>query len=234
MKKKLVVFTGSGISAESGIPTFRDSVKGLWENFNVDEVCTAGCLKKDPEKVHEFYNTLRDKYSKCEPNEAHKVLAELEKDYDVTIITQNVDDLHERAGSSDVIHLHGEMMKCRDSGNTNYIFDIPEDENGNRHTYPGMKIDGHPIRPHVVFFGEDVPNMDRAIYAVRDAEIFVIIGTSLVVYPAASLTEYVDDKVPVYYIDPYPKPNPYIQNLTMITKPATKGILELKELLKQE
>lgn len=230
--KKLVVLTGAGISAESGIPTFRNAVDSLWENYSVDDVCRAGCLKKNPEAVHDFYNSLRKKYSKAQPNSAHYALAELEKDYEVTIITQNVDNLHERAGSTHVIHLHGEIMKCRDTGNTKYIYDIPEDENGERNTYPGMEIDGHKIRPHVVFFGEDVPNLELAASEVKSADICVVIGTSFNVYPAAGLIQYADWEAPVYYIDPEPAPLPDYPWVEVIKDKASEGMKELIEKLK--
>lgn len=232
--KKLVVLTGAGISAESGIPTFRNAVDSLWENYSVEDVCTVGCLKKDPEKVHEFYNMLRKKYSSAKPNAAHYALAELEKDYDVTIITQNVDNLHEQAGSTHVIHLHGELMKCRDTGNTRFIYDIPEDENGEHNTYPGMKIDGRTMRPHVVFFGEDVPNLELAASYVKNADICVVIGTSFNVYPAAGLIQYADSDAPVYYIDPDPAPIPDYPWVQVIKATASEGMKELINTLKDK
>lgn len=234
MKKKLVVFTGSGISAESGIPTFRVSSDGLWENYNVEEVCMAGCLEKNPEKVHEFYNMLRKKYGAAEPNAAHITLAELENDYDVTIITQNVDNLHEKAGSSNVLHLHGEMMKCQAEDESNLVMDIPTDENGEYNTYPDKEINGHLVRPYVVMFGEAVPNMDKASEIAREADIFVIIGTSLSVYPAASIIQDVTFGKPIYYIDPWASVNPFYPEITLIKQPATKGVEILKEKLKND
>lgn len=234
MKKKLVVLTGSGISAESGIPTFRGAVGSLWENHNLEEVCTAGCLKKDPELVHNFYNMLRKKYGQCKPNSAHYDLAKLEENYDVTIITQNVDNLHEQAGSTHVIHLHGELMKCRDTGNTRFIYDIPQDENGEYNTYPGMKIEGRTMRPHVVFFGEDVPNLELAASYVKNADICVVIGTSFVVYPAAGLVQYVPYGNPIYYIDPNPAYTPDYPDIQVIKAPATVGMKELIQKLKDE
>lgn len=233
MKKKLVILTGAGISAESGIPTFRNAVDSLWENYSVEDVCVAGCLKKDPETVHEFYNMLRKKYGQCKPNAAHYALAELEKDYDVTIVTQNVDDLHERAGSTHIIHLHGELMKCRDTGNTRFIYDIPEDENGERNTYPGMEIDGRKVRPHVVMFGEDVPNLELAASYVKNADICVVIGTSFNVYPAAGLVQHVPYGNPIYYIDPSPASTPMYPDIQVIKAVATKGVEELISKLKE-
>ena len=232
-KKKLVVLTGAGISKESGIPTFRDAVDGLWENYNINDVCTAEAIKKDPELVHKFYNELRNKYKDANPNDAHKLLAELEKDYDVYIITQNVDNLHEQAGSTNVLHLHGEIMKCRDTGNTEYIFDIPQDENGKYNTYHGMKIDGHSVRPHIVFFNEDVPNISKAQTLMKNADICVIIGTSFKVYPAAGLIDYVHFGNDIYYIDPFPQIDQVIySDVKIINKVATEGVKELIKLLK--
>lgn len=228
--KRIVILTGSGVSVESGISTFRDA-GGLWENFNIEEVCTAGCLKKDPEGVHNFYNMLRNKFKDCPPNEAHKAIAELEKDYEVTVITQNVDNLHEKAGSTHVIHLHGEIMKCRDTGNTKFIYDIPQDENGEYNTYPGMKIDGRTMRPHVVFFGEDVPNLELAASYVKNADICVVIGTSFNVYPAAGLVQYVPYGNPIYYIDPNPAYTPDYPDIEVIPEVVTKGMKILKEKL---
>lgn len=227
MKKNLVILTGAGISAESGIPTFRNAVDSLWENYSVEDVCVAGCLKKDPEMVHNFYNMLRKKYGAAKPNAAHYALAKLEDDYDVTIITQNVDNLHEQAGSTHVIHLHGELMKCRDTGNTKFIYDIPQDENGEYNTYPGMKIEGRTVRPHVVFFGEDVPNLELAASYVKNADICVVIGTSFNVYPAAGLVQFVPYGNPIYYIDPNPAYTPDYPDIQVIKEVATKGVEEL-------
>ena len=204
---------------------------GNLRNTRIKDVCVAGCLKKDPETVHEFYNMLRKKYGQCKPNAAHYALVELEKDYDVTIVTQNVDNLHERAGSTNVIHLHGELMKCRDTGNTKFIYDIPEDENGEYNTYPGMEIDGHKVRPHVVMFGEDVPNLELAASYVKNADICVVIGTSFNVYPAAGLVEYANG--PVYYIDPAPAPTPEYPWVQVIKATASEGMKELIVKLKE-
>ncbi len=233
-KKKIVVLTGAGISKESGIPTFRDAVDGLWENYDINDVCTAEAIKRNPELVHNFYNELRAKYKDAKPNEAHKLLYELEKDYDVEIITQNVDNLHEQAGSTKVLHLHGEIMKCRDTGNTNYIFDIPCDEEGNYNTYHGMKIDGHTVRPHIVFFHEDVPNITKAASLMKKADICVVIGSSMQVYPAAGLIDYVNVGNPIYYIDPFPSIDQVsYPDVQVIDEVATKGMEILTEKLKK-
>lgn len=231
--KKIVILTGSGVSAESGIPTFRGAADSLWEGVNVMEVCSAGCLKKNEENTYAFYNMLRNKYCKCKPNEAHKAIAELEKDYEVTVVTQNVDNLHEQAGSSHVIHLHGELMKCRDTGNTRFIYDVPQDENGEYNIYPTTRIDGRKMRPHVVFFGEDVPNLELGASFVKNADICVVIGTSFSVYPAAGLIEYAPDDCPIYYIDPNPAPTPGYQNITVIRATASEGMKELTKILKE-
>lgn len=233
-KKKLVVLTGSGISAESEIPTFRGAADSLWEGVNVMEVCTAGCLKKNEDNTYAFYNMLRNKYKDCKPNAAHIALAELEKDYDVTVITQNVDNLHEKAGSSHVIHLHGELMKCRDTGNTRYIYDIPQDENGEYNIYPTTRIDGRKVRPHVVFFGEDVPNLPLAASYVKNADICIVIGTSFVVYPAAGLVDYVPYGNPIYYIDLNPVYLPDYPDVKVIKATASKGMKELAVMLKTD
>lgn len=233
-KKKIVVLTGAGISKESGIPTFRDAVDGLWENYDINDVCTAEAIKRNPELVHNFYNELRAKYKDAKPNEAHKLLYELEKDYDVEIITQNVDNLHEQAGSTKVLHLHGEIMKCRDTGNTNYIFDIPCDEEGNYNTYHGMKIDGHTVHPHIVFFHEDVPNITKAASLMKKADICVVIGSSMQVYPAAGLIDYVNVGNPIYYIDPFPSIDQVsYPDVQVIDEVATKGMEILTEKLKK-
>lgn len=228
MKKKLVISTGAGISAESGITTFRDS-GGLWEQYPVMDVASADGFRRDPELVHRFYNDRRDALLKALPNEAHKILVELEKDYDVYIITQNVDDLHERAGSSNVLHLHGELMKIRSVKNPDYIETLSPE---NLHTTPRTRgRNGDLMRPHIVFFQEAVPNIEPAIELAEEADIFVVIGTSLAVYPAASLIHYVRKGTPIYYIDPHPASTAGIPNVTVIEKPATLGMAELRDLL---
>lgn len=227
-KQKLVVSTGAGVSAESGIKTFRDA-GGLWENYPVMQVASAEGFARDPELVHHFYNERRKDLVKALPNAAHKALADLEKDYDVYIITQNVDDLHERAGSSKVLHLHGELMKIRSMYDPDYteILDIEHLE-----TTPATKgRNGHPMRPHIVFFNEPVPNIEKAAELVGEADIFVVIGTSLVVYPAAGLIRCVRPGTPIYYIDPNPASTAGIPNVTVIKEPATKGMQTLAKLL---
>lgn len=220
-KKKLVVSTGAGVSAESGISTFRDA-GGLWENYPVMQVASAEGFRRDPELVHEFYNARRRDLLKAEPNAAHRALAELEKDYDVYIITQNVDDLHERAGSSHVLHLHGELMKMRSVTNPDYIEPLRIEH---LETTPATRgRNGDPMRPHIVFFNEPVPNIDKAIRLAQEADIFVVIGTSLVVYPAAGLINCVRPGTPIYYIDPNPADVSGIPDVTVIKEPATKGM----------
>ncbi len=220
-KKKLVVSTGAGVSAESGISTFRDA-GGLWENYPVMQVASAEGFRRDPELVHEFYNARRRDLLKAEPNAAHKALAGLEKDYDVCIITQNVDDLHERAGSSHVLHLHGELMKMRSVTNPDYIEPLSIEH---LETTPATRgRNGDRMRPHIVFFNEPVPNIDKAIRLAQEADIFVVIGTSLVVYPAAGLINCVRPGTPIYYIDPNPADVSGIPDVTVIKEPATKGM----------
>lgn len=230
MKPKLVISSGAGISAESGISTFRDA-DGLWENYPVMEVCSADGFARNPGLVHKFYNERRRQLQDALPNAAHKALVDLEKDYDVDIITQNVDDLHERAGSSNVLHLHGELMKMRSVLAPDYIEPLSPD---NLETSPGTRgKNGHPMRPHIVFFQEAVPNMEAAIDIVRQADIFVVIGTSLVVYPAAALINYVRDGVPIYYIDPNPaKGVEKIPGVTVIPEKATVGMEILAKILR--
>ena len=220
-KKKLVVSTGAGVSAESGISTFRDA-GGLWENYPVMQVASAEGFRRDPELVHEFYNARRRDLLKAAPNAAHKALAELEKDYDVYIITQNVDDLHERAGSTHVLHLHGELMKMRSVTNPDYIEPLSIEHLETTQATRGRN--GDRMRPHIVFFNEPVPNIDKAIRLAQEADIFVVIGTSLVVYPAAGLINCVRPGTPIYYIDPNPADVSGIPDVTVIKEPATKGM----------
>ena len=226
MKKKLVVLTGAGISAESGIKTFRDS-DGLWEGHDVMEVATPEGWRKNQELVLDFYNQRRTELGKVMPNQAHLDLAELEKNFDVHIITQNVDDLHERAGSTKVLHLHGELLKVRSTKNKNHILDWPED------LYTGdLDENGHQLRPHIVWFGEDVPALEEAIEITETADYFAVIGTSLQVYPAAGLISYTYSITPVFYIDPKPIAIPNIQNkVEVIAKPASEGVAILREKL---
>lgn len=230
MRKKLVISTGAGISAESGIKTFRDA-GGLWENYPVMDVASADGFRRNPGLVHEFYNQRRRDLLQAQPNAAHRALVELEKDYDVYVITQNVDDLHERAGSKNVLHLHGELMKIRSITHPEYVESLTAD---NLETTPETRgKNGDPMRPHIVFFQEAVPNIEKAIDLAQEADIFVVIGTSLAVYPAASLLYYVRKGVPVYYIDPHPAATPDIPNLTVIPEPATKGMETLVRLLEK-
>lgn len=237
MKQRLVISTGAGISAESGISTFRDA-GGLWENYPVMDVCSADGFARNPAVVHRFYSERRKGLVDCLPNDAHKALVELEKWYDVWVITQNVDDLHERAGSHNVLHLHGELMKVRSLRHPERVYTLSSE--GSVITTPGVTDplvttpdsrdpEGDPVRPHIVFFQESVPNIEPAIELARSADIFVVIGTSLVVYPAASLLHYVRPGVPVYYIDPAPAAVP--SNVTVIPEKATSGVLKLVKLL---
>lgn len=225
MKKKLVISTGAGMSAESGISTFRDA-GGLWENYPVMQVCSADGFRANPALVHEFYNARRRQLVDCKPNGGHYGLVDLEKDYDVYVITQNVDDLHERAGSSKVLHLHGELMKARAIDDDTKVFTLKPEACD---TSPDTIIEGHHVRPHIVFFQEAVPNFEPATALVAQADIFVIIGTTLSVYPAAALLQYVKPGTPVYYIDPKPAKVP--PHVTVIPLGATAGIARLAQLL---
>ncbi len=226
MKKKLVVLTGAGISAESGIKTFRDS-DGLWEGHNVMDVATPEGWHKNPNLVLDFYNQRRRQLHEVNPNLGHYTLVELENDFDVTIITQNVDDLHERAGSSHVVHLHGELLKVRSTKNENHILDWKTD------LFLGdFDSDGNQLRPHIVWFGEEVPALDEAISITQTADYFTVIGTSLQVYPAAGLISYTPKTTPVFYIDPKPATIPNLYNpLETIPMNATEGIPFLKNRL---
>lgn len=226
MKKKLVVLSGAGISAESGIKTFRDS-DGLWEGHNVMDVATPEGWKKNPELVLDFYNQRRKQLQTVEPNLAHKILTELENDFDVFIITQNVDDLHERAGSSNVLHLHGELLKVRSTNNYNRLLDWKDDL-----LSTDVDENGFQLRPHIVWFGEDVPALEEAVKITLEADFFVVIGTSLQVYPAAGLIDYVDSNVPIFYIDPKPIAIPNLRNpLEVFANVTSEGMKLLKEKL---
>jgi NAD-dependent deacetylase len=224
-KKHLVVLSGAGISAESGLKTFRDS-DGLWEGYDINEVATATAWRRNPERVLEFYNMRRKNVKEAIPNQAHIALAELEKGYDVTIITQNIDDLHERAGSTKVVHLHGEIFKMRSENDYNLVYSIYDD------IKLGDKADdGSQLRPHIVWFEEPVPVFEEAIPLVRSADLFLIIGTSLVVYPAAGLVNYVPYDIQKFIID---KKIPYgeaLPNLKAIEKGASEGMRELCQML---
>jgi NAD-dependent deacetylase len=225
-KKKLVVLTGAGISAESGLKTFRDS-DGLWEGYDVTEVATPRAWRKDPKLVLEFYNMRRRNVAEANPNAAHIGLADLENDFDVHIITQNIDDLHERAGSTKVLHLHGEIFKMRSEADETLVYDIRGDIN-----FGDTAEDGAQLRPHIVWFEEPVPMIEAAARLTSTADIFVVVGTSLVVYPAAGLVNYAPIECPKFIVD---KKVPYtssLHKLTAIEKPATEGVRELKEKLK--
>lgn len=228
--KKLVISSGAGISAESGIKTFRDA-DGLWENYPVMDVASADGFRRNPELIHRFYNMRREQLLSVQPNAAHLILKELENDFDVQIITQNVDNLHEKAGSSKVLHLHGELMKVRSMTHPERVYELKEE---NLYTSTETRDEyGDPVRPHIVFFQEAVPNIEPAIEMAGEADIFVVIGTSLVVYPAASLMNFVRRDVPIFYIDPNPAPVPKNSNITVIAKTATEGMAELAEILKK-
>ncbi len=226
--KKIVVLTGAGISAESGIKTFRDA-DGLWENHDIQEVATPEGFHKNPALVLKFYNDRRRQLFDVEPNAGHSALVELEKQYAVTIITQNVDDLHERAGSSHVMHLHGELRKSRSSTNSSLIYDCQEDIN------IGDKAgDGSQLRPHIVWFGEDVPMIQYAAEAVSEAQIVIVVGSSMQVYPAAGLVSFAYGKADIYYVDPQPALNYELKqrkNLTVIAEPATTGVRKVVDKL---
>ncbi|WP_425075682.1 SIR2 family NAD-dependent protein deacylase [Psychroserpens sp. S379A] len=224
MKKHIVVLTGAGMSAESGLKTFRDA-NGLWEGHDVMKVATPEGFANNPELVLEFYNQRRRQLLEVKPNTAHFDLVALEENYNLSIITQNVDDLHERAGSSNVVHLHGELLKVRSTGNQTDIQFWTKDL-----IVGDLCNKGYQLRPHIVWFGEAVPMIDKAMQICTTADILVIIGTSMQVYPAASLMHYVSENTPIYFIDP----NPAIEskhNLTVISETATKGMKMLKALL---
>lgn len=228
MKKKLVFSTGAGMSAESGIRTFRDA-NGLWEEYPVMQVASADGFRANPALVHKFYNDRRRQLVEAQPNAGHLAIAALEEKYDVYVITQNVDNLHERAGSTKVLHLHGELMKVRALDDDSRVYTLPDDNGGSLETTPETVIDGHRVRPHIVFFQEAVPNFEPAVELAAEADIFVVIGTSLAVYPAASLLHYVRRGVPVYYIDPNPAAVP--QGVTVIRETASAGLVTLARIL---
>lgn len=225
-KKMIVVLTGAGISAESGISTFRDS-DGLWEQYRVEDVATPEGYHRNPGLVLDFYNQRRRQLFDAQPNEAHRQLVRLEEKYDVRIVTQNIDDLHERAGSTHVLHLHGELTKGRSDRNPNLIVDI-----GDRDIKLGDKApDGTQLRPHIVWFGEAVPNIEPAAALCEEADIFIVVGTSMAVYPAAGLIHYVQSGVPCYVVDP--KEVPVSRKVTFIKEVATRGVTELVNKLMQ-
>lgn len=222
-KKHLVVLSGAGISAESGLKTFRDS-DGLWEGFDVYEVATPRGFAKNPQLVLDFYNMRRKDVAAAYPNEAHKVLAELEKQFDVTIITQNIDDLHERAGSSNVMHLHGEIFKMRSCANSNTIYNC----SGEIHV-GDLAEDGSQLRPHIVWFEEPVPMIEAAIAVIETADLFLVVGTSLAVYPAAGLVQYAAPAIPKFMVDKNIPDGIQISKLITIEQPATLGMKILQE-----
>lgn len=230
MKQKLVFLTGAGVSAESGISTFRDA-DGLWEKYPVMEVCSADGFRRNPALVHDFYNARRRQLLEVEPNAAHRAIADMERDYDVMVVTQNVDNLHERAGTppEHIIHLHGELMKVRAIDDESLIFPLAADA---LDTTPQTLIDGHRVRPHIVFFQEAVPMIEPAAEIVAEADILVIVGTSLNVYPAAGLINYARPDARVFYIDP--NPAAVSPRVTVIAEPATRGLVTLRNILQSK
>jgi len=226
-KPKLVVLSGAGISAESGLRTFRDS-DGLWEGYNIEDVATPRAWRRDPQLVLDFYNMRRRGVLEAQPNAAHIVLAQLEDRYDVRIITQNIDDLHERAGSTNVMHLHGEIFKMRSEHTEHLIYDIKTDIQ-----LGDTASDGAQLRPHIVWFEEPVPMIEKAVPVMYDADIFLLIGTSLVVYPAAGLVDYVPDTVMKYVIDKSIPPVRRYANVVPIEKSATEGVIDFVRMLNE-
>lgn len=222
MKKRIVVLSGAGMSAESGIKTFRDD-DGLWNNYRVEEVASPMAWASDMDMVLEFYNQRRKQLLECEPNEGHKALARLEDKFDVHIVTQNVDDLHERAGSSNIIHLHGEIRKVRSTKDPSIILDLDGWELKAGDLCPL----GSQLRPHIVWFGESVPNITKGAEIVTTADILLVIGTSMQVYPAAGLVHYAPVDCKKYYIDPNASQNAMISKLTTINEKAGKAVPEL-------
>lgn len=227
-KKKIVVFSGAGISAESGIKTFRDS-GGLWEEYKIEDVATFDAWKKNKELVLEFYNQRRKQILEAVPNDAHLIVADFQKDFDVQVITQNIDDLHERAGSEKVLHLHGEIMKGRSTLKSHLVYPLKHWE---------IKIGdrcelGSQLRPHIVWFGEDVPEMTKAIEIATDADLFITIGTSLNVYPAANLIHVVKNEIPKFLIDPNVLNLDSINNLTVLRTTAVEGMKLLSKKIRK-
>ena len=228
-KKRLVVLSGAGMSAESGISTFRDS-GGLWEQYRIEEVATPEAFIENPKRVLDFYNHRRKQLDEVEPNRGHQIIAELEQRFKVQVITQNVDNLHERAGSTQVLHLHGELTKVRSSKHPELIYDI-----GTKPIHLGDLCEkGAQLRPHIVWFGESVPAIDQAVPLVSKADIFLVIGTSLNVYPAAGLIRFAQTKGSKYLIDPHPVEVPFGMNFTVISKSAGEGMEQLFERLKKD
>ena len=234
MKKKIVVLTGAGVSAESGFATFRDQ-GGLWEKYSVEKVATPEGWRENPDFVNEFYNGLRHQLVEAQPNAAHKLLAQLEKDYDVVVVTQNVDNLHERAGSTKVIRLHGELMKVCSSDDPEDPRYVRELTSGHLDVLPTDKAaDGSRLRPFIVWFGEAVPEIERAAAECMNADIMLIIGTSLQVYPAAGLIRYCPQHIPVYLIDPKEVATPHGYDVTVIKDIASKGMERLLKMLPRQ
>lgn len=225
--KKLVVLTGAGISAESGLRTFRDS-DGLWEGYNIEDVATPQAWRKNPELVQQFYNERRKNVLEVQPNAAHLALAALEKDFEVTIITQNIDDLHERAGSANVVHLHGVITRSQSSKNPNLTYPI----NGWELKMGEVCELGSQLRAHVVWFGEDVPMIEKAAKICANTDIFMLVGTSLAVYPAAGLLDFVPDEVPKYIVDPKIPLISRFRNVIRVEEKATVGVVKVAEMLK--
>lgn len=226
----IVVLTGAGISADSGLATFRDS-DGLWANHKIEEVCTAEAMTYNRKGVIDFYNERRKELLGVQPNAAHVALKTLESAYNVRIVTQNVDDLHERAGSSNVLHLHGELRKLRSSRDAGATVQI----DGWKQDYDSKHTDGSLLRPHIVFFGEAVPMLPKAVDVCSGAEIFIVVGTSLKVYPAASLVRYIRRDIPVYLVDPGNPDIGYMENpFVHIKKRAAEGVPELVDRLMSE
>ncbi|WP_075590396.1 SIR2 family NAD-dependent protein deacylase [Labilibacter marinus] len=225
-KQKIVVFSGAGMSAESGIMTFRE-MGGLWEQYDVTEVASPIAWENSPQLVMDFYNQRRKQLFECEPNEGHLLIAKLEDKYDVEIVTQNVDDLHERAGSSKILHLHGELKKARSTADESLVYEMDHWE---------LKLGdvcekGSQLRPHIVWFGEAVPAMDDAIELVRQADIVLVVGTSLSVYPAAGLLSYIENNIPIYVIDPGSPAFTPKENITFIAEKASVGMEQLTQKL---
>lgn len=226
--QKIIIFSGAGMSAESGIATFRDT-GGLWENYKIEEVATPDAWKANPEKVQHFYNLRRENIRQSEPNKAHFAIAKLESNYEIAVITQNIDDLHERAGNKNVIHLHGNIMLAKSSG--------PRQEEKYYPIHGGLDIntdfcdDGYPLRPHVVWFGEDVPNYEKALSVIHSATVFIVIGTSLNVYPAAGLIHYTSKDCRCFLIDPNVEELNVPNHFTVIKMAAVEGVEKVIELI---
>lgn len=227
-KKRLVIFTGAGVSAESGLKTFRDS-GGLWEQYRIEDVATYDAWTNNTPLVLEFYNQRRKQVIESKPNAAHFFIAELQKNFDVYVITQNIDDLHERAGSKKVLHLHGEIMKARSTSDNNLIYPLKKPD-----INLGDKCEkGSQLRPHIVWFGELVPEMENAYMVAEKADLFVVVGTSLNVYPAAGLLTYVDQNTPKWLVDPGEFNLDYVRNLKHIKQTAVNGVNDLKKELEK-